>query len=115
MIWIDIYRTTLGRLVSAPPYWKPPSEDFETEFLRDLEIGDSENAALHRNSWFRYGVSSYVQIVEFSFRNILVRLYFYTTDESASEEQLDWLVGIAHLQLTKLQSMPLSDEFVGYW
>lgn len=114
-IEISIYRTTLGPLVSTPSWWNSPPDSYERELLRDLEIGDSNNAALHRISWIGNGVDLYQQYVRFSFRNIDVWLSYMTTGEPASEGELDWLIDISQMQLAKLHSMPLSDEFVGYW
>jgi hypothetical protein len=80
--------------------------------LRDLAIGD-RGAVLQQSSERPDGVIWHQYSVVFSYRNIFVFLSAGT--EATSEELIDWLTDIAHLQYTKLQSMPLAAEFLADW
>ena len=114
----SICRTSIGCEFASSPHnpfrWSSLPEYMTLELLRDLEIGG--DAVFYRLSiQLQTGEMRDSYSIAFSFRNTGIQINLFTNDEPASEDQLDLLVEIAQLQYAKLQSMPLSDEFVGYW
>jgi hypothetical protein len=103
---VDVH--TVSRAAIDAPVLSPS----HASHLRDLAIGD-RGAVLQQSSERPDGVIWHQYSVVFSYRNIFVFLSAGT--EATSEELIDWLTDIAHLQQMKLQSMPLVEVFIGDW
>lgn len=102
---LDIHRTSEGARYDMVDAASWPG------YLRDLALGDG-GYLQYSTSEQQDGEIRHSYSVVFTSKNIAVLMQASGSDP---EDLLEWLTDLALMQLSKLQSMPLSDEFVGYW